>query len=227
MTGRSRLRTLLRATASFGAVVAMTVALAQQTAGSTFTSSSGSAGNKVTAAPAFCPGPGTATVSTTATVQDTWMTQVSPFDSAGGSKSIYIRSQNAANIHALVRFTLPTTIPAGCSVTSATLQMWSTVTVPGRVIQAYRVAPTPQWDEYVVSWNTRPAVTADPPATSTTVSAGAWQQWTVTHLVRAQYAGGNNGFLLRDRDENSGTPFEQRYRSREDGLPPQLTVNWG
>jgi hypothetical protein len=228
VTGRRRFRVGLRAAAVCSAVVAMTVVLSQQTAGSAFTASSGSSGNSVSTAPVFCSGTGSATFSTNATVQDTWVTQGSPFDSAGGSKSIYIRSQDGANIHALLRFDLTATpIPAGCRVTSATLRMWSTVSVAGRVIQAYRVVPSPQWDQYVVSWNTHPAVTADPPAESTTAAADVWQQWTVTDLVKAQYAHGNNGFLLRDRDEDSGSPVEQRYRSREDGLPPQLTVNWG
>lgn len=227
MTGRSRLRTVLCATVSFGAVVGLTVALAQQTAGSTFTSSSGSAGNKVTAAAQFCSGTGTATVGTNTTVVDTWLDQNSPSNGGGGSKDLYVRSLNGGNTHVLVRFALPT-VPAGCSVTSATLRLWAMATTPGRTIGAYRVDPgLPQWDEYLVAWNNQPSVTADPPATSASVAAGNWQQWTVTDIVRAQYTNGNNGFLLRDQAPDNVSQIDNRYRSREDGLPPELTVNWG
>ena len=227
MTGRRRLRTVLRATASFCAVVGLTVALAQQTAGSTFTSASGSTGNKITAAPVFCPGPGTATASTNTAVVDTWLDENSPSNGGGGSKDLYVRSLNGGNTHVLVRFALPT-VPAGCSVTSATLRLLAMATTPGRTIGAYRVDPAlPQWDEYLVAWNSQPSVTADPPATSASPAAGTWQQWTVTDIVRAQFTYGNNGFLLRDQAPNNVSQIDNRYRSREDGFPPQLTVNWG
>ena len=53
----------------------------------------------------------------------------------------------------------------------------------------------------------------------------------MTEHVAAQYAGGvngNNGFLLRDRTENAGTPREQVYYDRQDAnFSPRLVLTWG
>lgn len=53
-------------------------------------------------------------------------------------------------------------------------------------------------------------------------------QWNVLGIVQAQYAGANNGFLLRDASE-SGGGNEQGLHSREKAPdnPPQLVVTFG
>jgi hypothetical protein len=54
------------------------------------------------------------------------------------------------------------------------------------------------------------------------------QQWTVTSLVSALYAGQNNGFVLRDRSENAGLSSPTYFTSREGGATaPQLVLTWG
>ena len=218
-------RHAVRTTTAVGLVAACTVALAEHSASGAFSAASGSAGNQVSTAPAFCSGPGSVTLSTNTQVVDTWLDQSNPTVGKGGDKALYTRSWNGKNIRSLVRFTLPS-LPAGCSVTSATMRMTVATSTTGSSIGVYRVTPGATWDEYTVTWNTQPTVTTDVPATSAPGATASTQSWTVTALVSAQYAEGNNGFLVRDQSEDSATQIDNRWRSREDGFPPQLSVSW-
>ena len=52
--------------------------------------------------------------------------------------------------------------------------------------------------------------------------------WSVTDLVRAQYSGGNNGFVLRDREAFASPGVEQVYYDRQDPTyTPTLVLTWG
>ncbi|MCX6463889.1 MAG: DNRLRE domain-containing protein [Pseudonocardiales bacterium] len=170
------------------------------------------------AAPApSCP---TAPVTANA-VADSWVLQDSAAQNYGTDSVLKVDSKSGANARALVRFGLPA-LPAGCTVTGATLRLNAASSVSGRTLQALPV--TGSWAENTVTWATQPA-TGSPAATTT--SGSGYRQWTVTEQVLAMYSGVNNGFLVRDAAENAGGRL-QGFRSREDSSNrPQLVITFG
>lgn len=169
-----------------------------------------------------CATPGSSTITATA---DAWIDQSSPSQNKGTDAALYVQSKNgSSNRRSLVRFTLPT-VPAGCTVIAATLTVRNDAPRADRTIDAYRAAST--WAESTVTWNNQPGTTGVAVGSTTTSTAGP-QQWTVTAHVLAQYTT-NNGFVLRDRTENTPGGREQKYLSRESGSStrPQLVVTWG
>ena len=167
-----------------------------------------------------CASPSTVTASSSA---DSWIDQGSPTNNFATDAILKVRSQSGnANNRALVRFTLPA-IPSGCSVTAATLRLYSPSAVAGRTIQALRINAA--WVENTVTWTNQPATTG---AAATVASGTGYRQWTVTSHVQSMYSVANNGFLIRDATENGGGA-EQQLHSREKAPdnPPQLVVTFG
>jgi large repetitive protein len=211
----------LRATA-VAATVALVVGLAEQTAQSSFTAVTGDTGNRVTAAADFC---GSTPASVVTASVDTSVAQARDDSTAWNLTSIYVWAKNNDNVRALVSFPLPAR-PTGCVLTGATLQLYNSVPQTGRVIEVWRLDPATPWTEAGVRWATVPA-TAGTSAVSTTTAVVGWQSWTVTTQVAAQYANGNNGFLLKDNNEAGVGSTMQTYSSREGTQPPKLTLTWG
>lgn len=171
----------------------------------------------VTAPAPTCP---TAPVTANATA-DTWLLQDSSSSNYGGDAVLKVDSKLGGNARALVRFGLPA-LPAGCTVTGATLRLNAASAVTGRTLQVIPV--TGAWAENTVSWATQPATGG---TAATTSSGTGYRQWTVTQQVLAMYSGANNGFLVRDAAEN-GPGRLQGFRSREDSSNrPQLVITFG
>ena len=126
-------------------------------------------------------------------------------------------------MRALVRFAAPT-VPAGCVLSSAKLQLYADSYTTGRTIQALRVAAT--WAEGSVRWSNQPATTGAA-ATLPSGNTKAYREWLVTDHVRAMVsANAHHGFLVRDAVENSGSA-EQQYFAREKGQnPPRLVLTY-
>ena len=157
---------------------------------------------------------------------DTYVDQIAPTTNFGGGASLFSRSQTGnANRRALVRFNLPA-IPAGCSLTGASLKLFSTAATGGRTIDVYRSGGA--WTEGTVTWNTAPATAGA--ATSRTSATGSLY-WDATSQVQAMYSGTNNGFVIRDQTEGAGgAGAQQTYQAREgtpDTQDPELRVSWG
>jgi len=167
-----------------------------------------------------CSGPGSQTVQA---VADAYIDQAGPSSNFGTSSDLFVQSKSGSgNRRTLVRFNLPT-IPAGCSMTGATLRLFSTSAVTGRTIEAYRAAAS--WSEGTVTWSTGPGSTG---SAATSPSGTGWRTWDVTSQVQAMYSPGpNDGFLVRDQTEDSAASPEQKYESRENTNDPELIVNWG
>jgi hypothetical protein len=217
---RAVVRFGLRAIAVAGAVV-LTAALAQQPSRSAFSAVTGTSGSSVTAAAEFCGQPPSVVTATA----DTSVAQARDDSTAWNLTSLYVWAKNNDNVRALVRFSLPSR-PTGCVLTAATLQVYNAVPVSGRVIEVWRMDPATPWTEAAVRWATTPP-TAGSAVTSTTTSTVGFQSWTVTSLVAAQYANGNNGFLMKDSIETGVGSTMQTYSSREGTQPPNLTLTWG
>ncbi|HMQ26814.1 MAG TPA: DNRLRE domain-containing protein, partial [Acidimicrobiales bacterium] len=185
--------------------------------------------NTPTATPTNTPVPVacTLTTATYASIADAWIDQGSSSSNKGTDSTLKVQGKSGnSNMRALLRFNLPTTLPSGCVVESATLRLYSGSSTSNRTIQALQVSGS--WTEGGVTWANQPATTGAA-ATTASGSGSGWREWNVTSQVQAIFtAGANNGFLMRDAVENSGS-FEQQYYSREKNNQqvPQLVVRFG
>ncbi len=153
---------------------------------------------------------------------DAWIDQNSPSNNNGSDSILKVLSKSGSdNMRAVVRFALPTGIPEGCVVQSATLRLFAASSTGGRTLQALRV--TGSWTEGGATWSNQPATSG---AAATTASGSGYRQWNVTAQVQAMFtAGVNNGFLIRDANENQN--HEQQFNSRQNGTnTPQLVVTY-
>lgn len=168
-----------------------------------------------------CSSPGSQTVTASA---DSYVDQSSPAANDGTSSDLYVMSKSGnANRRTLVRFNLPA-IPAGCSLSQATLRFFAASAVTGRTIDAYRAGGA--WTETGVTWTNAPATAG---TGSSSASAAGALAWDVTTQTSAMYSGTNNGYILRDSAEGDAASPEQKYQARE-GTPtpqdPSLFVAW-
>jgi hypothetical protein len=169
--------------------------------------------------PPGCASPGSQTLTTPSA--DSWIDESDPTKNNGTDSNLYVQTKTPnLNQRTLVTFALPA-LPAGCSVTSATLQLYAKSSEGTRTIEAYRAASS--WSEATVTWNNRPGTTGAP---ATSASGSGWRSWSVTSLVQSMYSTANHGFVLKDQTEEVGS-FKQNYVSREDAPnDPQLVVSW-
>jgi large repetitive protein len=162
--------------------------------------------------------PGTVTASASA---DSWIHQKDSSKNFGTDSILKVSPKSGENTRALVRFNLPT-LPAGCQVVGAELQLYSASAKGGRTIEVSRLAAT--WTESGVTWTNQPARTGTA-ATAPSLSSSGTMKWSVTTQVQSMYTNGNYGFLIRDAAEGSGDT-EQQFHSREKApdRPPQLVI---
>lgn len=185
-----------------------------------FSDTTDNAGNTFQAAASFCTAPGNQTVYSNI---DSLVAEAAPTMNFGTDAAAYgVRSFSSGDARSFVRFNLPA-IPAGCTVTGATLRLYTSAGVTGRTLQALRVSAN--WTETGVTWNNQPGTTGAA-ATASSVASG-WVPWTVTTMVQAMYSGTNNGFRVRDSVENSATARDQTMHPRENTNDPRLIVTFG
>jgi hypothetical protein len=149
--------------------------------------------------------------------------QSSPSTNKGDDSALKVTSKSGnSNVRTLVGFSLPTDVPAGCAVQSATLRLHAGSAVDGRTLQVLRASAA--WTEGGVTWSNQPSTTG----TAATVASGlGWREGNVTAIVQAQAAGANHGFVVRDPTEGSAASPEQSFASRENGSDqPQLVVTY-
>jgi hypothetical protein len=166
-----------------------------------------------------CADPGARTLLSSA---DSYVQQGAPTTNSGTATTMLVQPNSAAVRRSLVNFDLPLT-PDGCSVTAASLSLWVSATGGSRTMNAYRSGGS--WTETGVTWNNQPATTGSAVGVTST-GAASWTTWTVTSIVQAQYAGSNNGFIVQDSNEGSGTAA-QTYHTRENTNDPQLVITYG
>jgi hypothetical protein len=211
---------------AIGVLTVLTVVLAQQPAGATFVAQTMDTGNSVSSAASFCTAPGTA-----APINpegDSWTNESAVDDTHQNDLGLHLRSYSGANYRTWIRFVLPTP-PHNCALTNAVLKVYdNTPSSSTRTIDVYRGDPTAaRWTSAAISWRNQPSGVGTPVGAPTPTGAG-WQQWSVADHVNSQYTDGNNGFLLQDHTENSGTAREQVYYDLQDSTyPSQLILTWG
>ncbi len=169
-----------------------------------------------------CSSPGAQTVTANA---DTTLQEDQPTNNFGGAADFKVKSKPAANKRGLVGFNLPS-VPSGCAVTSASLQLYETVVDTTRTILARRA--TSSWAEGTVTWNTKPTTTSAGEASTT--SALGTRTWSATQMVKNMYTDGNYGFELRDSAEGDAADLEQKFQGHADypdSQDPKLVITFG
>lgn len=153
--------------------------------------------------------------------QDAYVDEVNPEENLGAEPELTVRSQaTGGDARSLVKFTLPTTLPAGCELESASLRLHADGGEAGRTLSAAPIVA--DWNEATVTWNNQPA-TVGTEAMAT--SGPGTRSWNLTSQVAAMLAGGpNNGFLVKDTQEEGEPGAEQVFASSEaeqdPGTPP-------
>ncbi|MBK9053053.1 MAG: DNRLRE domain-containing protein [Chloroflexi bacterium] len=150
---------------------------------------------------------------TVSAVADAWVDRGSTSNNNGRDSILKVQGKNSnSSMRGMVRFALPTNIPAGCVIESATLRLYAASWKNGRTLQVFRLNGS--WTETGVTWNNQPATTG---AAATTSSGSGWRQWDVATMVQTMLdTGVNNGFLIRDASE-TGSGAEQQFHAREKG----------
>jgi len=150
---------------------------------------------------------------------DTFVQSAQPTTPSGSATTLSVNGRSSSLARALVSFTLPA-MP-GCTLSSATLRIYNGTPTAGRTIAVYRAAGA--WTE-ATTWNTAPATTG---TAVTAAAATGTMQWNVTAQVQAQYAGTNNGFIVRDNTETQNGQSPQTFSSRENAAnKPELVLTW-
>ncbi|MDQ4052551.1 MAG: DNRLRE domain-containing protein [Actinomycetota bacterium] len=151
---------------------------------------------------------------------DAWIDSGSTASNKGSDSTLKVMSKSGGNLRALVGFNLPT-LPQSCSVESATLRVYAKSAAGGRTLQVLRLGSS--WTESGVTWTNQPSTTG---SAVTTDSGTGYREWNVAGMVQSMYSGANNGFLLRDANENQDA--EQQFHSREESTNrPQLVLKFG
>lgn len=129
--------------------------------------------------------------------------------------SLALRADSSPSEQSFARFTV-SGVPAGESVTSATLRMRAT-NGSGNGPEIYPSATS--WSEDAVTWNSRPALTGPLVADIGAVAVGAWAEYDVTERVTGN---GSYSFGVIP-DSSDGTVFS----SREGADAPELIIQTG
>jgi hypothetical protein len=186
--------------------------------------------------------PSSATVNT-----DTWIDQGAVLDHSTES-SMQVQSGNASNQRAYLRFDLTQCLfapPAGAIVRTATLRLWEkTRSSACRTYDIFRVGAV--WVDSSISWTNQPPGSSSnsPPASQRTSSqdvgnvSGCATQGSATYVGfdvtadAAAFLGGpvtNNGWMIRDDAEDSGTSRRVTFGTHEAGTlaqAPQLLIDY-
>jgi hypothetical protein len=143
----------------------------------------------------------------------------------GTTTTMSVTSSFGTLQRSFLKFTLPS-VPSGCSLTAATLTLTtnSSTNSGSRTFQVYRSATS--WTENGVTWNNQPGTTGSAATANPNANVGGTTNWNVLSLVQADYAGTNNGYLIKDSTESGS--FTHTFNTREAGSgQPTLTLTWG
>jgi CSLREA domain-containing protein len=151
---------------------------------------------------------------------DAYVDEVNPIENFGIAEQLTVASgEFGENARALVRFVLPTALPADCALTSARLRLYSDGEA-GRTLQAIPVAQA--WSEMNVTWMNQPPTTGAP---ATTGSGSGYREWNVTSQVDAMLAGTlpRHGWLIRDAVADDVEGADQAISSKDTiAEPPEV-----
>jgi hypothetical protein len=193
------------------------LALTGGVAWAAFSATSVNSGSSFSAASSFCASPGSQ--STVNADADAWVQEDNVNTQKGTANPLEVKSDAGKKREPYLHFALPAA-PHDCSVSAATLRLFTNSLVSGRTIEVFRAAGT--WVETTITWANQPGTTG---TSTSAASATGWVTWSVTSQVQALYSGTNTGLVVIDQGAGNAT---NRYNSREaSSNDPELTVTWG
>ncbi len=187
------------------------------------------------------------TIAASTSMVESGVSQAAPAANTGNATTMLVRSSGVVNQRAYIQFDLTKctpAIPAGATVSNATLRIW--VTTLATACRTQDIFPaTAAWGETTITWNNQPfGTTLNNPASGArtdgvnvgtapcTYSAAAqYVSWNVTADVVKFVAGTmtNNGWMIRDDVEGSAAARTNTYGTSDVvSVPqaPQLVVNY-
>ena len=211
---------------SLAGAIAVALAACGTAAAAGFSGSSSNPSNSFTAASSFCVSPGQEVI---AASRDAYVDSLSASSNFGNDATLSVRPAQVLVLsqrRSLVGFSLPS-VPSRCTLTAATLRLYTSSPGGGRTIEVYRLNGA--WTEAGVTWNNQPATTGTA-ASSASLSSAGFQSWNVLAQVQAMYSGTNNGFLVKDSADSAVLSVSQTYQSRNgspDSQDPELRLTFG
>lgn len=129
-------------------------------------------------------------------VADAQVESGSPGTNLGTSSNLFIQSSTTAassfgDERSWLRFDL-SSLPAGATITSATLEMFCWRTAGASLPAEVRGIPNDSWTETGITWNNQPDYTTGAVLSTQTLAAGAtnvWYGWDVTAFAQSEQAG--------------------------------------
>jgi uncharacterized repeat protein (TIGR02543 family) len=174
---------------------------------------------------------------------DAYLNQGAPTTNNGAGSTILVRSYASNQNRSILKFDFSAVVPAGATITLATLSLYTTTTLASRTITVYRLLRT-DWVENEACWNyykgttvwgtagalnTTTDITTTDAATATSVAANQWLNETVTAQVQTALdsVAGVAHFLVADVSASNGD--QNVYSSREAGTTanrPKLYIEY-
>lgn len=174
---------------------------------------------------------------------DTFLTEASATNNAGTNIFLYVKP-TTSRLRTILTFDFSAVIPAGVTITLATLSLYTVTALASRTITVYRLLRT-NWVEAQATWNifktsnnwgtagalnTTTDITTTDAATSASLSAAGWQAWTVT--AQAQTAldsvSGMAHFLVADvgATVSGNLIYSSRQYTTDTSLRPKLYIEY-
>src|SRR5918992_5160684 len=128
----------------------------------------------------------------------------------------------SGDARALLRFSLPGEVPAGCVVESARLRLYADSGTEGSRVEAVPIASA--WSESTVNWENQPATDG---AAVAAWSIDGYMTWNVTSHVREMIGKVSHGWLVRDAFDGTEFAGGHGFYAREKGEnPPQVVIRF-
>ena len=176
---------------------------------------------------------GNGTVNVTASA-DTQVAEGRPTYTYGSSTNLYLQSSTSdyGNERIWVKFDLNGKVPAGATITSATLSLyqWWTYGQGGDMAASVHGSTDDSWTESTLNWSNQPVFESTAEDTVTLTEGDAqWYEWNVATFVQNQVTAGDDtlSFVLKPTTEDSPTALTYNFDSKEfssGSLAPSLEV---
>lgn len=130
-----------------------------------------------------------------------------------------------------LKFSL-SSVPAGATIDSATLQMYSTFVVETYTVHAYYCSDD-SWTELGITWTNKPTASLTSVDSKTVATSGQWYNWNVLEAVNSAKISNNLTTVtiaLGEPTAHGATSFVWFFSKEAPAYPndysPKLTIHW-
>jgi hypothetical protein len=178
---------------------------------------------------------GNGTVTVTAS-DDTQVADGNPTYTFGSNTNLYLQSYDSdyGNERIWVKFDLGGQVPAGATITSASLSLyqWWTYGQGGDMAASVHGCSDDTWEEATLNWNGQPSFDSTAQDTVTLVETNRqWYEWDVQTFVQSEVASADDiiSFVLKPTTEDSSTKLAYNFDAKEyssGAYAPELQVQY-